>query len=63
MAAKRARSLPKRLSVRKAVMVLHRRVAKLEREVFKRREPIGFCPDARGDRIEQDEDFDWGEET
>ena len=50
------RSLPKHLSLRRAVMVLHERVARLERAVERRTRPIGFTVEAHGDQYELDDD-------
>jgi hypothetical protein len=53
---RKAIRLPKRLDTRRAVMVLHRRVEKLERAVFGTKR-IGFdVTEARGDVIEQGDD-------
>ena len=39
---------------RSAVLVLHKRVSKLERAVFGRKGQIGFSVEAHGDRLEQE---------
>lgn len=39
-----------------AVLVIHRRLERLERAVFGRKDRIGFQTDVRGEREPQDED-------
>lgn len=52
MAAKRRKSLPRNLSLRRAVLVLHERVARLERAIERRHRPIGFTAEAHGEVLE-----------
>ena len=50
--ARKARSLPKRLPLRRAVMVLHDRIERLERAIERRHRPLGFICEAHGDVVE-----------
>ena len=52
----KAKALPKRLNLRRAVMILHRRVEKLERIVERKTRPVGFVVEAHGDQYELDDD-------